>query len=106
MKTMKSMATSWSLPTLAVFVALAVAVLAAPRAFACPVCYGEADSGILDGARLSVIFMGLLTYGMIGGGLGIFLALRRRVRRLQQQQDPREGLHLVGSQTSSEAVSS
>lgn len=104
---MKTTRTLRSFPAAVVLLVLAVALLVAPHASACPVCYGETDSGILDGARLSVLFMGLLTYGLIGGGLGIFLALRRRVRRLQEQeQDPRKGLYLVGSPSSSEGVSS
>lgn len=83
--------------------ALLLLLLAAPHASACPVCYGETESGFLDGARLSVIFMGALTYLLIGGGLGVFLALRRRVQRLQ---DPQQGLRLVPSQSSSEGVTS
>jgi len=97
---MKPMKASRSL-----FVAGALLVVSiAPRVWACPVCYGESDSGFLDGARLSVIFMGILTYALIGGGLGIFLALRRRVRRLQEGalEDSRRGLRLIANPASPE----
>lgn len=70
----------------------AVALAVAPEAFACPVCYGGADNSMIDGAKLSVMFMGGLVYAVIGGGVALFLGLRRRVRRLA---DPRHGLHVI-----------
>lgn len=72
--------------------AAAVALAAAPEALACPVCYGGADNGIIDGAKLSVMFLGGLVYAVIGGGVAFFYALRRHVRRLA---DPRHGLRVV-----------
>ncbi|MEM7482231.1 MAG: hypothetical protein AAF481_13730 [Acidobacteriota bacterium] len=61
---------------------------------ACPVCYGEAEEPVIDGARWSIIFLGGLLYAMIGGGLTLFLLLRRRAQRLQE---PQRGLRLVES---------
>jgi hypothetical protein len=71
---------------------LTLAVLLAADAFACPVCYGGASGSMIDGAKLSVIFLGALVYLMIGGGIGMVLLLRRRVRK---NLDPRRGLHAV-----------
>lgn len=70
-------------------------ILAAP-AHACPVCYGEADNSVIDGAKLSVLFLGALVYLVIGGGVGVVFALRRRVRK---NLDSRRGLHLVPPET-------
>ncbi len=60
--------------------ALAAAVAAAP-AFACPVCYGETDSPFAKAADLSVLFMMIVTYAVIVGGLVAFFVLRVRARR-------------------------
>lgn len=59
---------------------------------ACPVCYGEASGDMIDGAKLSILFLGGLVYLVIGGGAGAFFALRRRVRK---NLDARRGLHLM-----------
>lgn len=79
---------------------LLVLAAAAPAldAAACPVCFGETDEGITQGIRWSVVFMGALVYLLIGGGLVMFLALRRRARQLQ---DPHRGLRLVDSGSAS-----
>lgn len=61
-------------------------------AFACPVCYGEASGSMIDGAKLSVAFLGGLVYLVISGGVGAVLVLRRHVRK---NMDPRRGLHSV-----------
>lgn len=74
-------------------VAVAVTgLLQAVPAAACPVCYGEAGGDVIDGAKLSILFLGGLVYMVIGGGVGVVLALRRRVRK---NLDRRHGLHLV-----------
>jgi hypothetical protein len=75
-----------------VLAALALAILVAAEAAACPVCFGETDDQVVDGVRWSVVFLGALVYVLMGGGVAMFLVLRRRARRLQ---DPRRGLHLV-----------
>ena len=58
------------------------ALRVAPReALACAVCYGNAADPMLDGTRLSVVFMLLLTYLLLGGGGVLFVLARRRARR-------------------------
>jgi hypothetical protein len=67
-----------------------------PAAAACPACFGEAESPVLDGARLSVIFLGALVYGLGAAGVALVLALRRKVRRQTgASHEDRHGLHLV-----------
>lgn len=75
-----------------VLAALALAILIAAKAAACPVCFGETDDQVVEGVRWSVVFLGALVYVLMGGGVAMFLVLRRRVQRLQ---DPRRGLRLV-----------
>jgi len=71
---------------------LAGGLLWARPALACPVCYGEADNAVIDGAKLSVIFMGALVYVLIGGGIALAVIVHRRaVKNL----DPHRGLRLM-----------
>lgn len=69
-----------SLLALPVMAALAAAASWAPSAAACPVCFGEAEAPIFDGARWSVVFLGGLTYLLMAGAAAVVIALRRRVR--------------------------
>lgn len=78
--------------TAVVLAALALALVVAAEAAACPVCFGETDDQVVEGVRWSVVFLGALVYVLMGGGVAMFLVLRRRARRLQ---DPRHGLRLV-----------
>jgi hypothetical protein len=70
----------------------------AGEAIACTVCYGQAEGDVISGAKLSIVFLGALVYGVIGGGLGVLFALRRRVRR---SLDPHRSHRLVHSETRS-----
>ena len=64
----------------------AVAMLAAATsAFACTVCFGESDHPIVRGAEASVLFMVAVTYLLLGSGVAGFFLLRRRARRLAEQ---------------------
>lgn len=65
---------------------LTVAMLAgATSAFGCTVCFGESDHPIVKGAEASVLFMVIVTYGLLGSGVVSFILLRRRARRLAEQ---------------------
>lgn len=84
-------------------VAVVVASWLPVMASACPVCYGEAEGGVIDGARMAIVFMAVLVYALIGGGIALVFALRRRAQRLQQEMDPRRGLRLVHPEPSAVA---
>lgn len=58
--------------------ATAAALLAPAAAHACAVCYGQAEAPVLDATRLSIVFLLALTYLLLGGGIALFVALRRR----------------------------
>ena len=61
------------------------------QAWACEVCYGAADSPMLDGMGASILFLLATTYFVIAAmGLTFFIS-RRRARQLQLEAAPEEG---------------
>ncbi len=65
-------------------VALAVV---SPPAQACAVCYGAADSPMTKGMNNAILFL-LSIVGVVQVGfVALFVSIRRRTRRLQQQRD-------------------
>ncbi len=76
-------------------VILALVVASAGPALACPVCYGNAEGQMIDGAKASVAFMGVLVYALMGGGVAMVVVTRRRAARghgdpAPPANDPRE----------------
>ena len=65
---------------LAAAVAAAASVALPAAGHACAVCYGNASGDVIDGTRLSVLFMLGLVYLLLGGGVGMFLLSRRHHR--------------------------
>jgi hypothetical protein len=51
-------------------------------ALACPVCFGAAESPLIDGAKLGVLVMVAITLVVQGAFLGFFLYLRKRAKRI------------------------
>lgn len=75
-----------SLKKLSILAFVACAMLGlASSAFGCTVCFGESDHPIVKGAEASVMFMVGVTYTVLGGGVVSFFLLRRRARRLAEQ---------------------
>lgn len=64
-----------------------LALSMAGSAWGCPVCYGDSDAPIMKGAEMSILFMAVTTYGLIGGGVGMFIVLRRRARSPQKSSE-------------------
>ena len=71
-----------------VWVGLVVALaVASPPAQACAVCYGAADSPMTEGMNNAILFL-LSIVGVVQVGfVALFVSIRRRTRRLQQQRD-------------------
>lgn len=64
-------------------------LVTAEPALACAVCYGASDDPIVHGAELSVLFLGVLTYLLIGGGaLAVVLHRRKLARRSPAEETP------------------
>ena len=64
---------------------------------ACSVCWGNAQDPVVHGTKLSIVFLLVLTYLLLGGGVGMMVMVRRRARKLlqadlQPQTESREGL--------------
>jgi hypothetical protein len=63
--------------------ALAALALAAPKgAHACSVCFGDPDSPETKGAKLAIVFLLVVTFGVLGSFGTFFVLLMRRARRL------------------------
>ena len=50
-------------------------------AFACPVCFGALETGMIDGAKLGVLVLLAITLAVQGAFLGFFLYLRKNAKR-------------------------
>ncbi len=75
MKTLGRVALAW----------LTFVLLQGPALWACSVCYGAAESPIIKGAEMSILFMMLVTYTTLGGGIIGFLLLLRKRRKVLEQ---------------------
>lgn len=71
---------------------VAVLLLAAPAAFACPVCFGAPDSPQTNGMNNAIGFLlGIIGFVQIGF-VALFVTLWRRARALRRR---REQLQLI-----------
>ncbi|MGH9141716.1 MAG: hypothetical protein ACRD2I_11340 [Vicinamibacterales bacterium] len=62
-------------------------LLAAPRAaWACPVCFGDANSPLTIATNMGIIAMLVVVAGMIGAFATFFIYLIRRARRVAAQE--------------------
>jgi hypothetical protein len=65
--------------------------------FACPVCFGAEETGMIDGARLGVLVMLAVTLAVQGGFVGFFLYLRKRAKRIADVELDTEWSQLQGA---------
>jgi hypothetical protein len=64
------------------FMTAAVIIGGGSSVLACPVCFGAAESSMVDGAKLGVLVMLAITLAVQAGFVGFFLYLRRRAKRI------------------------
>ena len=62
--------------------AAAIVIGSSSNVFACPVCFGAAETSIVDGARLGVLVMLAILFAVQGGFVAFFLYLRQRAKRI------------------------
>ena len=62
--------------------AAAVVIGGNSSVFACPVCFGAAETSIIDGTRLGILVLLAITIAVQGAFVGFFLYLRRRAKRI------------------------
>ena len=79
----------------------ALVVAGSSRVFACPMCFGAEESGLIDGAKLGVLVLVAITVAVQGGFVGFFLYLRNRAKRIADLELEDEWMRLQrGSRTS------
>ena len=49
---------------------------------ACPLCFGAAETPLIDGAKLGVLVMLAILFAVQGGFVAFFLYLRKRANRV------------------------
>ena len=62
--------------------AAAVMIGGSSSVFACPVCFGAAETSMIDGAKLGVLALLAITLAVQGGFVAFFLYLRQRAKRI------------------------
>ena len=80
--------------------AAAVAIGSA-SVLACPVCFGAEESPLIDGAKLGVIVLVVITLAVQGGFVGFFLYLRKRAKQVAELELEDEWLDLQRGSRSS-----
>jgi hypothetical protein len=48
---------------------------------ACSVCWGAVQDPVVEGTKLSIVFLLGLTYLLLGGGVGLVFVVRRKALR-------------------------
>lgn len=65
-----------------VIAVVAMLIVSSSNAFACPVCFGAEETGMINGTRLGILVLLGITLAVQGGFLAFFLYLRRRAQRI------------------------
>jgi hypothetical protein len=64
------------------FAVLAVLIVGETSAYACPVCFGAEETPLIDGAKIGILALLVITFVVQGGFVAFFLYLRKRARRI------------------------
>ena len=62
--------------------AVAIVIGGSSSVFACPVCFGAAESSLIDGAKLGILALLAITLAVQGAFVGFFFYLRKRAKRI------------------------
>jgi hypothetical protein len=62
--------------------AAAVIIGGSSSVFACPVCFGAEETSMVDGTKLGVLVLLVITLAVQGAFVGFFLYLRKRAKRI------------------------
>jgi hypothetical protein len=66
----------------AVATAAVVIIFGGQSVLACPVCFGAEETSMIDGAKLGVLVMLVITLAVQGAFLAFFLYLRKRAKHI------------------------
>ena len=64
--------------------AAAVVIGGSSSLLACPMCFGAEETSMVDGTKLGVLAMLVITLAVQGAFVGFFLYLRRRAKRIAE----------------------
>jgi hypothetical protein len=62
--------------------AVAIVIGSSSSAYACPHCFGAAETSMVDGTKLGILALLVITLAVQGGFAGFFVYLRRRAKRM------------------------
>ena len=62
--------------------AAAIVIGGSSSVFACPVCFGAAETSMIDGAKLGILALLAVTLAVQGAFVAFFLYLRKRAKRI------------------------
>lgn len=65
--------------------------------FACPVCFGAEETSMIDGTKLGILVLLAVTLAVQGGFAGFFLYLRKRAKRMADNDLDTEWSKLQGA---------
>ncbi len=77
--------------------AAAVLLGGSSTVFACPVCFGAEETSMIDGAKLGVLVMLVVTFAVQGAFLAFFLYLRKRAKHIADVDLDTEWSELQGA---------
>ncbi len=69
--------------------------------FACTMCFGAQETSMVDGTKLGVLVMVVITLAVQGGFVGFFLYLRKRAKRIADVELDTEWSELQGASRTS-----
>ena len=79
--------------------AIAVMIGGSSSAFACPVCFGAEETSMVDGSRLGILALLVVTFAVQGAFVAFFLYLRRRAKLIADIDLDNEWSELQGGAT-------
>jgi heme/copper-type cytochrome/quinol oxidase subunit 2 len=84
-----------------VTMAVAILTVGGSSVFACPQCFGAAETPMIDGAKLGVLVMLAITFAVQGAFVGFFFYLRKRAKRIADLELDTEWSELQGASRTS-----
>ena len=77
--------------------AAAVVIGGSSSVLACPLCFGAAETPLINGANLGVLMLLGVTLAVQGGFVGFFIYLRTRAKRMADAELANEWSELQGA---------
>jgi hypothetical protein len=79
----------------------ALVLLGSGSLLACPVCFGAEETSMIDGAKLGILVLLVITLAVQGAFVGFFLYLRKRAKRIAELDLDNEWSELQGASRTS-----